>query len=174
MSDLAIGRADDRRQKAVVRMRRWRQANPEKARALNQRTYQNLDKDKKRMREAIWRQANRERAREASRRWKLAHPDRIREKHKKQRYNMTQVQWDALFVSQGSCCAICMATQLGGPGWNTDHCHSANMVRGILCSACNLALGLLKDDVRVLYAAAAYIERANANKGEIQCQTPFG
>lgn len=40
-----------------------------------------------------------------------------------------------------------------------DHCHETGRVRGVLCSRCNAALGLLDDEPCRLRAAADYIER---------------
>jgi hypothetical protein len=58
------------------------------------------------------------------------------------RYSLTKKQWDDLFMSQGNKCGICKTTEAGHPhGWNTDHDHETNKVRGILCHECNLALG---------------------------------
>lgn len=38
-----------------------------------------------------------------------------------------------------------------------DHCHKTSMVRGILCSECNLGLGKFKDDVLLLEFARIYL-----------------
>jgi len=38
-----------------------------------------------------------------------------------------------------------------------DHCHSTGNVRGLLCSQCNTAIGLLKDDVSILQKAIVYL-----------------
>lgn len=38
-----------------------------------------------------------------------------------------------------------------------DHCHETNVVRGVLCSACNLALGHARDSVEVLEKLKDYL-----------------
>jgi hypothetical protein len=38
-----------------------------------------------------------------------------------------------------------------------DHCHLTGTIRGLLCHACNLALGSLKEDQPSLVAALAYL-----------------
>ncbi len=62
----------------------------------------------------------------------------------------------------GSTCNICGSA--GGTGrhgnLHIDHCHATGQVRGILCNACNLAIGKFKDDPALLRLAAEYIERA--------------
>jgi hypothetical protein len=40
-----------------------------------------------------------------------------------------------------------------------DHCHKTNKVRGILCRSCNLALGLMNDDLVKIRKLAKYITR---------------
>lgn len=44
-----------------------------------------------------------------------------------------------------------------------DHDHRDGHVRGILCSACNVALGLLNDDTEIIRAAYNYLKRDRAN-----------
>ena len=38
-----------------------------------------------------------------------------------------------------------------------DHCHETNIVRGVLCSACNLALGHARDSIEVLDKLKNYL-----------------
>jgi hypothetical protein len=40
-----------------------------------------------------------------------------------------------------------------------DHCHSTNIVRGVLCNNCNTALGLVGDNVSVLEEMIKYLQK---------------
>lgn len=39
-----------------------------------------------------------------------------------------------------------------------DHCHKTKNVRGLLCQACNMAIGLLKDNPETAVKIAAYLK----------------
>ncbi|GAA2378631.1 endonuclease VII domain-containing protein [Streptomyces viridochromogenes] len=79
---------------------------------------------------------------------------RDRESHLKRRYGLTSVERDALVVSQGGVCCICLAALPE----HVDHCHETGRVRGVLCFSCNAALGQFKDRPDVMRRAAAYVE----------------
>lgn len=68
-------------------------------------------------------------------------------------YGITVAQKDLLAEQQGHACAICYQIK----PLNVDHDHSTGIVRQLLCSACNTALGLLKENVTTVEALLAYI-----------------
>lgn len=73
-------------------------------------------------------------------------------------YKMTPEQWETMFESQGRACAICSSDSPGGAKyWATDHDHDTGMVRGILCSNCNLGIGYFKDSCDTIIGAAMYL-----------------
>ncbi len=72
------------------------------------------------------------------------------------KYGLTRTAYVTLFVAQRGCCAIC---GLRPVRLFVDHCHATALVRGLLCSNCNFAVGELGDDPDRCLAAAAYLER---------------
>lgn len=75
------------------------------------------------------------------------------------KYGLTLSQYRKMYVDQQGCCAICMRpeTTAGRFMLCIDHCHESGQVRGLLCSNCNRAIGLLQDDPKVIAAAARYV-----------------
>ena len=98
-------------------------------------------------------------------RWRQKNPEKyaasLRKHDLKRHYGITPTDWDTLFLSQGSCCAVCKSSDPGRKSghWSTDHCHKEGKVRGILCNGCNIALGHIKDDPDRLRLLAEYLEK---------------
>lgn len=95
--------------------------------------------------------------------WRARNPELARTRQRAydlKKYGLTPDQWDSLFLSQQSRCAICASTTPRSErGWATDHDHATGKLRGILCQPCNKALGCFLDKPEVLRAAAAYVEK---------------
>lgn len=70
------------------------------------------------------------------------------------KYNLTIEQYNELYAQQEGKCKICS-------DWHeilyVDHNHITNVVRGLLCNSCNLAIGLLKDSAEFCVIAARYL-----------------
>ena len=78
------------------------------------------------------------------------------------RFGITVQDWDRMFTEQGGVCAICRQPETYMQNGrfkrlSVDHHHTSNHVRGLLCSECNTAIGLMHDNPDRLRAAAAFV-----------------
>jgi hypothetical protein len=76
-------------------------------------------------------------------------------------YGLPAPEYDALVARHGGLCAICGQPErvVRNRHLTVDHDHITNAIRGLLCSNCNRAIGLLADDPNIIRKAADYIER---------------
>lgn len=77
-------------------------------------------------------------------------------------YGMSDDAFRAMVEAQGGLCAICREPETAMRGGVVrplciDHDHETGGVRGLLCSRCNTAVGLMLDDPARLRAAVAYL-----------------
>lgn len=74
------------------------------------------------------------------------------------KYGISLDQWQGLFNTQDGCCAICSKHQSElKQTLNVDHSHKTGIIRGLLCSKCNAAIGLLQDSSRIAKKAMEYL-----------------
>ena len=79
---------------------------------------------------------------------------------KLKKYNLTIEQYNEMFEKQNGCCAICdkhqsELTQILG----IDHNHTTGDVRGLLCTQCNSAIGMVKESIELLEKCKQYLQR---------------
>ena len=77
-------------------------------------------------------------------------------------YGITPADFKEFIRTQGNKCRICGKAGKENGKHKTlyvDHCHQYHYVRGLLCQNCNTLLGVAKDNIKVLEAAAAYLRR---------------
>lgn len=75
-------------------------------------------------------------------------------------YNITEQDYIDMYIKQNGNCSICYKyIEYRGFSTHIDHCHDSTNVRSLLCSNCNTALGLLKENIEVMYRAIDYIEK---------------
>jgi Recombination endonuclease VII len=79
-------------------------------------------------------------------------------KYRLSRYGLTVEAYEALLARQDGACAICGTKFEQTPC--VDHCRKTKKVRGLLCSNCNVAVGLFREDPNLLRKAATYLEEA--------------
>lgn len=79
------------------------------------------------------------------------------------KYGITEEQRAAMLAWQHGVCAICGVSPEQSK-LDVDHNHITGKVRGILCRSCNLALGMFKDDRRLVQIAVAYLDYFDATE----------
>lgn len=120
------------------RKRRWREDNPEKARASVERFYE---------------------------RNPLARRDaHLRQKYGIGLHDVVSI---ASEQGGCGICGSQATGQIGKGNkpafWVVDHCHKTGKIRGVLCHPCNKLLGMAKDNPQVLRFAADYLEKSNGS-----------
>lgn len=76
------------------------------------------------------------------------------------KYGLTKEQNELLYKKQEGKCAICNIFFLR-KDLVVDHNHTTGETRGLLCNSCNRGIGLLKDNVEILFAAQQYLMKYN-------------
>jgi Recombination endonuclease VII len=142
------------REAILAQKRGFYAANKEKIKAKNRKRYATPEV-KQRVAETVreWAERNPERYAAIRQRASLKH--RLRTK-----YGMSVDDYDAMLAKQGGCCAVCRTDDPGGTTiWCVDHDHETGEVRGLLCRACNIALGAVRDRIDTLRAMIAYLQK---------------
>lgn len=92
-------------------------------------------------------------------------PEKMRDKGLQRFYGLTLTEYEAMVSERGGLCDIChrpesMTLRGKRKALSVDHDHDTGAVRGLLCSACNRAIGWLGDDPARVAEAAAYLARS--------------
>lgn len=100
--------------------------------------------------------------------WKSNNRDKVMETQwKRMGIKFSYLEYLELYAKQNGKCAICCKeilisnkNNLGSKDiCHLDHNHINGNIRGLLCSNCNLAIGLLKDDIIILTKAINYLSK---------------
>jgi hypothetical protein len=98
---------------------------------------------------------------------------RIRNQVIKKRFGLTPEEFNQLYLKQGGVCAICKRPEVKRDVKGNirmlavDHDHACcptkktcgKCIRGLLCDACNLAIGAMQDDPLRLQSAIEYVKK---------------
>lgn len=85
-----------------------------------------------------------------------------RGEHRFKKYGLTADTCRQMYEEQQGICPVCQH-HLPWEEINIDHCHEADVVRGLLHRECNLLLGFARDETARLHNAIKYLENANGN-----------
>jgi len=99
--------------------------------------------------------------------WRTNNPDRAIDVEMRKRYGITLDDYNGMFADQDGVCVICQKTETRVDHRTktisrlaVDHDHNTGKVRGLLCHACNVALGLFKDDRQLMQRASEYLRQS--------------
>lgn len=101
--------------------------------------------------------AHPEKSKAQMKRWKKENPEKVRSARLKYKYGIDLNQYNLMLEEQGGVCAIC--NRLNYRNLSVDHDHKTGMVRGLLCDQCNVSLGLLGEDIRVIERILIYLNK---------------
>lgn len=119
-------------------------------RARSVENFKKLDRDALKEKNRHYREKNEDKLRDLNKKWRLNNPEYNWKQH-----GLTLAGFITLAVEQKAKCAICgVAGKLC-----VDHDHVTGQVRGLLCSKCNVALGLFGDSYAGVERAATYLRR---------------
>jgi len=83
------------------------------------------------------------------------------------KYGLTPDKYDEMLKSQKGVCAICLNSETVKrkndriQALSVDHNHTTGKVRQLLCSSCNQAIGLLKENPLLVKSVADYLIKWN-------------
>lgn len=104
-----------------------------------------------------WYEKNKAAVCEKMRTDRLADPEKFIIQRRLRKYGLTKSQYEEKLMAQKNRCEMCQRDFTTTP--YIDHCHATGKTRGLLCSPCNTAFGLYREDVAVLKRSIAYAEK---------------
>ena len=107
---------------------------------------------------------NPERKRQLKRDWVSKNKERVKSLKRQsallRNYGITTEDYDRILQSQAGNCATCGRTDSGrpkNPRLVVDHNHKTGKVRGLLCSLCNVAIGMIQESPERLERIKTYL-----------------
>ena len=97
--------------------------------------------------------------------WRKNNPEKVKASARKSNlkritkiYGITVDQYNILLESQNNVCAICKHPEDNvSRRLSVDHDHTTGKVRSLLCSKCNAALGMVRENKETLLNMIKYI-----------------
>lgn len=101
---------------------------------------------------------------EYMRNYRKNNPQKMKAIDLKKRFGISLEAFEQMMEKQNSVCKICGLAERSVDHRTkqirhlaVDHCHTTGRIRGLLCSDCNTAIGLLKESPEILRKASEYL-----------------
>lgn len=112
--------------------------------------------------ECVYAAAKGARLDEYQRQYRKNNAELIRHQGYLRRYGVGIEWYQETLRKQSGCCAVCGADnprRTNVKYFAVDHDHATGKPRGLICSPCNVGIGMLQDSVEILHQAIDYLER---------------
>lgn len=76
------------------------------------------------------------------------------------KFKLSEAEYEQYFIDAGYKCGCCHTTS-DKRRLCLDHCHDTGRIRGVLCSNCNTALGLVHENIETLRNLIKYVGEHN-------------
>ena len=95
--------------------------------------------------------------------YRAENKDKFKQWRLKRNWDLTVDEFESMISKQDNRCFLCNIEFCDKRGMrpNVDHCHDTGRIRKLLCTRCNTAMGLLKENVSVLNKMINYIQGEN-------------
>lgn len=91
------------------------------------------------------------------REWTPTTRDEARERRLLRYFGLDVSAYNGMLILQDYRCAICRCDYYPSKPLSVDHRHSDGLIRGLLCSKCNSAIGYLLDDPNLFARVGSYL-----------------
>lgn len=79
----------------------------------------------------------------------------------KVKYGISKSEIENIWKKQGEACPICgKKKEVSGKRFHIDHCHTTGKIRGLLCSKCNMGIGIFDEDLDRIQNAINYLSKS--------------
>lgn len=130
--------------------------------------YEKNNQEKIRQKRKVYKKNNKEKHKVNAKKYYERYPEKVRALRLKNSYNLTLDQYNKMLEMQNKSCAICRRhSSEFKRTLSVDHDHETGEVRGLLCSPCNTAIGLFRENLVIIKLAASYIEKHNNTKNPL-------
>lgn len=90
--------------------------------------------------------------------WRDANKHKLRDTAYKKKFGISLEEYDTKLKNQKYCCAICgIHENKVKLRFAVDHNHKTGEVRDLLCGQCNVAVGMVKEDLTILTSMISYL-----------------
>ena len=128
-------------------------------RSADARLYRKLHPEKVRQQKQESDKRCRQRLRDHKIAYRRQFPD-IDLRYQLRKYDLSLEQFRHMVAEQNNCCKLCgRPPRFGRRRLSVDHIEGTKKVRGLLCDACNRALGLFQHDPDLMEKAAVYVRQ---------------